>query len=445
MKMFDELINRNIVIKRNLFISLIISFALLSLSASLTTTNQSKTNTKLNSNIRDSINLENSIMNRNTIKNNELSLQNNSAHSTITNNSLIKTKEKNTPFTIIETLQKLKFHINKITEANKVKDKNKSVFILNTEILPHKKLESKEDHEQEVFPFKAESNTQYNWGVIWWNFVTYPPDNAIMGKSTKYWLSKDNVKTDFIEFFFEIPTKIDSLLIQWRLPPTSFKVEFRTKTYGPLIPVTDIVYKFEKIKPNGELGTMLDVSDENSLIFHKPIFVISVRITMFDPLKSFKFSIFKVRFFNIRTNLMIINKTIDECKEYCLYINTNIPMEGTNVTAVECLDGMSTADNRELFQFYGDRSIRDFNSKHCIGFDLSTNNVVLKDCGFTTTYRIMTNDDGSLSFNGYEDKCIGIDMSKFVSDNFVNVNTDLKTSSEMENDIYRKENLLSKN
>jgi hypothetical protein len=323
-------------------------------------------------------------------------------------------------------------------------EESQNIFIMNTEPFEDKPAAASSEREQEVNPRSARSGTYYHWGFAWWTFLAFPPENTINGRSFSYWLSKDGVKEDYIEYSFDIPTKLDSMLIHWRLAPTSFKLEFRVKDDGPLIPLTNKILKFEKITKDGKKGSLSQVSEKNAFKFNKPIFVKSLRITMNDPLKSNKFSIFKTRFFNIITTMMIVNQTIDPCKQYCFYINTDKPRDGTAVEAVDCLSGMSTADNRELFQYYSDRSVRNYNSKHCVGFDPLSKEVVLRDCLASSAYKINTNEDNSLSFVGYEKDCLYLDNSSNKSANFVDDKTQVFATSEFDKEVYKKENILSK-
>lgn len=345
---------------------------------------------------------------------------------------------------------------NKLNEKSKSKNKegsymtalreeeSQNIFIMNTEPLEDKPAASSSEREQEVTPRSARSGTYYHWGFAWWTFLAFPPENTINGRSFSYWLSKDGVKQDYIEYSFDIPTKLDSMFIHWRLAPTSFKLEFRVKDDGPLIPLTNSIVKFEKITKDGKKGSLSQVSEKNAFKFNKPIFVKNLRITMNEPLKSNKFSIYKTRFFNIITTMMIVNQTVDPCKQYCFYINTDKPRDGTVVEAVDCLSGMSTADNRELFQYYSDRSVRNYNSKHCVGFDPLSKEVVLRDCQASSAFKINTNDDNSLSFVGYEKDCLYLDNSSNKSANFVDDKTQVFATSEFDKEVYKKENILSK-
>lgn len=321
---------------------------------------------------------------------------------------------------------------------------SQNIFIMNTEILDHKPHASSIDNEQEVIPRTARAGTYFTWGFAWWSFLAFPPENSIIGRSYSYWLSKDGVNEDYIEYTFDIPTKLDSMLIEWRLPPTSFKLEFRVSDNGPLIPLTNKEVKFKKIQDDGKPGSLAAVWPNNGFKFNKPIFVKSVKISMWEPLKSHKFSIFKTRFFNLRTTMVIVNQTVDPCKQFCFYVNTDKPVEGTSVESIDCLSGMSTADNRELFQYYSDRSVRSYNSKLCIGFDPLSKVVVLRNCQNYSPYKITTNNDNSLSFTGYENECIYLDTSKSQSENMVNQTTEVLATSEFDKGLYKKENITSK-
>ena len=105
---------------------------------------------------------------------------------------------------------------------------------------------------------------------------------------------------------------------------------------------------------------------------------------------------------------------------------------------------MSTADNRELFQIYSDRSIRTFNDKLCLGFDLRTKNAILKSCDAYTPFTVITNPNNTLSFTGYEKECLALNTANSISNNFITEFTELVASSEYDKNLYRKENMLSK-
>jgi len=320
-----------------------------------------------------------------------------------------------------------------------------NVFIANTEVSVSKPAGKKNGDEQEIYPIKANSGTFYSWGFSWWTFLSFPPNNTIQGRSHSYWLSKKDVNEDYLEYHFEIPTKIDSMTIDWRLPPTSFLVEFLVKENGAWIPLIERYYKYKAIDKNGHRMDLSSVSNSNALMFRKPVFAKAIKITMYNPLKSHKFGVYKIRFYNHKTTMVILNQSVDPCKQICFYVNTNKAKEGTTVEGTDCLAGLATADNRELFQYWNDRTIRTYNSsKLCIGFDMLSHNVILKSCNSSSPFTFLNNPDSTLSFKGFENMCLSLDTSKSLSDNFINENTEIKASSEFDKEVYKKENIRSK-
>lgn len=336
---------------------------------------------------------------------------------------------------------------NQVSTRHKGKtlDDELNIFIINTQI-GIKQNPPAGSQEQEVYPSTAESNTYYQYSWRYWkNIFYYPPTEAInRGGSWKYWMSKNGVSEDFIEFFFAYPTKLNSMTIMWRLPPKRYKVEFRVRDAGPLIPVTEMQYKFKDIEDNGWPGSISKVLDNNSLMFQKPIFAKSVKISMWEPLKSEKFSIFKVKFWNQKDTILIVNKMFDSCKNYCFYVNSSKPLSGSRVQAVDCLGGMGTADNRELWMLNSDNSVAHFNSHLCLSEDMGTHDVILKECGPYNPFRINVKPDDTLSFKGYESQCLVMDTSTNQTLNFINEQTDMSVTSEYDDEVYKKQNIASK-
>jgi hypothetical protein len=320
-----------------------------------------------------------------------------------------------------------------------------NIFIINTNI-GIKTNAPAGSQEQEVYPTTATSNTYYQYSWRWWkNIFYYPPVEAInRGGSWKYWMSKNGVTEDYIEFFFATPTKLNSMSILWRLHPKRYKVEFRVSDGGKLIPVTEMQYKYKDIEDDGRPGSISKVLDTNSLMFQKPIFAKSVKISMWDPLKSEKFSIFKVKFWNQRDTLLIVNKMFDSCKNYCFYVNTDKPLDGSRVQAADCLSGMSTADNRELWMLNSDNSVEHKNSHLCLSEDMGTHDVILKGCGPYNPFKINVKTDDTLSFRGYEKDCLVMDTSTNQTLNFINIKTELSVTSEYDDEVYKKTNISSK-
>lgn len=326
------------------------------------------------------------------------------------------------------------------------------VFIMNT-IIGLKSSPKAGSQEEEVFPSYADSHSYFgsDWkpGVSWlpqlWNNLSYQPQNTINKTEygSKYWLSTHGVQSDYLQFNFEEPTKLNVMTIKWRMAPTTFKVEFKVRDDGPYIPMTETFYKYRKIELNGEPGSIAKVLSQDSLTFQKPIFAKSVKISMWDPLKSSKFGIDKVLFYKAKDIIMLTNKSYNKCKNYCMYVNTNVIREGTRVCAIDCLSGMSTADNRELWTLNANNKLSYFNNgQYCLGTDMQTKQIILKNCE-ENEFILNFKADDTISFRGYENECIVMDTSKDMSDNFLGADTDLVATSEYDDEVYKKANILN--
>lgn len=318
-------------------------------------------------------------------------------------------------------------------------------FILNTEVGELKSASNPSDEEQEVLPSYASATSFKKKSFLFFDFGSHPPENAISGHDG-YWMSQDNSKEEALMMTFEIPTKIDIINIIWKIPPTSFIVEFNVEDNGNFIPLMNREIKYQPINERGERVSISKVSYENTLYFKKPVYAKNIRIKMWDPLKNKMFSVEKVKYFNVKSFIMLVNQTANPCANYCVYVNTDKPRVQTMVEAADCLSGLSTADNRELFELSFDRSIRSFNGRLCLGFDIETLNVQLYECQSPTQWVLLYNQDGSISFKGYEKMCMFLDKSNIFSDNFILREEDIEVSStfEGESEMYKKGNILSK-
>ena len=154
------------------------------------------------------------------------------------------------------------------------------------------------------------------------------------------------------------------------------------------------------------------------------------------------FAINKVRFFQKRSYILIKNELIDYCTNQCFYINTDKPRNNILVESYPCLEVLNLADNRELFIYYNDRSLRLANDHNkCIGFN-GAKEIILKTCNdYEPTYAVDFKTDGTLYFHGYESECIYVDGSTHYSENFVNQQTEIIVTSEGDQQTYKKENI----
>lgn len=323
-------------------------------------------------------------------------------------------------------------------------DEIQNVFTMSTLIESSRPPPSESDQEQEVIPSNAESGTYFSRKFWWFNIEDRNPRNAIsQWHGWNYWKSEYRRTDDWWQADFSSVTKFDSMEILWRDPPKEFKVEFNVSDGGTFIPLTENHLKFVSIV-NGKTMNRHNVSKTDAIIFQKPVFAKNIRITMKNPLNGSYFAINKVRFYNKRTITMIYNQTFSPCQNFCLYVNTDKPRVNTRIVGMGCLEGMATGDNRELFTFYNDKSLRLYNAQHlCVGKN-GQKEIVLVECDEgDPTFKLETRSDSSLYFQSLEDECIYMNTEHNKSDNFVNENTEIIATSEFDKGSFKKENMRS--
>lgn len=365
----------------------------------------------------------------------------------------INTKDKN--YNKAKFADNFRFSTSRTSETNSIMDREslsqqieevQNVFTMSTLIESSLPTPSESDQEQEVIPSNAESGTYYTRRFLWFNAEDRNPRNAInQWNGYNYWESKHQRQEDWWQADFSSVTKFDSMEIQWRAAPTEFRVEFSVQDNGNLIALTENHKKFIPIV-DGKTMSKSNVSLTDAIIFQKPVFAKNIRITMKNPLNNSYFSIKKVRFFNKRSIVMIYNQTYSPCNNYCLYVNTDKPRVNSDIVAMDCLDGMATGDNRELFTFYNDKSLRLYNAQHlCVGKN-SQKEIVLMECDDADpTFKLETRSDSSLYFQSLEDECIYMNTQQNKSQNFIDENTEILSTSEYDKGSFKKENMKSNN
>jgi len=273
--------------------------------------------------------------------------------------------------------------------------------------------------------------------------ISYGACNAISGRSTRYWLSKPNVKDDSWEAIFDEPQKIDLIEINWLYPPKNFKVFFKLDDSSDYIALSEL---YEKIKYHSDVGLIANkysFNPWNTIVFTKPIFAKRIRLALSEPLERYRsFAINKVKFFQKMSSFMLKNESINDCVNYCLFVNTDKPRENVIVEAFPCIQAIVMGNNQELFTYGVRRDLRYFNNKEfCIGFN-AANEIALRACSSNDpAYKVQINKDGSFSFIGTTDRCIYIDDNKSTSPNFVEMNTEITVTSQADDASYKKENI----
>jgi hypothetical protein len=323
-------------------------------------------------------------------------------------------------------------------KMNNTKEKN--LLMMNSEVLNAKPPTDKDDFESDVFPNSANAGSEFKWSFLWWTIMHFPARNALKSDGT-YWLSTRGRQHDHWEAVFDQPQKIDVIDIKWRLAPKRFRVFIKLDDKSDYIPVTGVFEKTSFINKEGKISSKDAISEYNAIVFHKPIFAKRVRINLNEPVKHGSFSIFYVKFYQKRTTILVKNELIDSTQQYCMYVNTDMPTDGTKVEVYPCLRSLTLANNNELWVYYNDSSIRHYNSKLCLGFDVE-NDLALRHCGdYNPSFTVKLRHDSTMYFTGYEEKCIVIDERKKVSSSFLNEDTEVTVTSQADQQTFKKENI----
>jgi len=313
-------------------------------------------------------------------------------------------------------------------------------FMINTEHVRKKPPSNPTDYEVPIVPRSANSQTHYSWGFPPFR-VSYAAYNCLEGRWHSKWLSKQHAIDDHWEAVFSFPQKLDSMEITWTNPPERFRLYFKLDESSKYIPLTELIEKYKKVE-DGKKKNKDTVSMKDSFLFHKPLFAKRVRIAMNKPTKQDTFGIEYVKFFEKRTTIMMRNQTIYPDKQVCFWVNSPNPQEFDKIELLDCVEAIQLGDNRELWVYYTDRSIRHYISQMCMGFDDKYNLCLRKCIENDPTYKVFVNTDGSLNFEGFEDRIISANTHNRVGQNFVNMKTELTVTSQADSGVYRKENIL---
>lgn len=325
------------------------------------------------------------------------------------------------------------------TAPPKVQTREINPFMINTEHILKKPAAAPGDFEVEVIPRSAFSSTHYSWGF--WPFkVNYAARNALRIRDHTKWLSKQHVIDDHWEAVFLYPQKLDSFEITWTNPPERFRIFFKQSDGSHYIALTELIEKYKPIEA-GKLNSKDNVGLSDAFLFHKPIFAKRIRIAMNKPTKQDMFGIEWVRFYEKRTTILIKNSDLDPNKQMCLWVNTPMPKEYDRVEIYSCVDAIQVGDNRELWVYYTDKTIRHFISHMCIGFD-DKYNLVLRQCmDNDPTFKLEVNTDGTISFNGFDDRIFATNNQDRTGINFVTRDTEISVTSQADSQMYKKENI----
>lgn len=220
------------------------------------------------------------------------------------------------------------------------------------------------------------------------------------------------------------------------------KIFYKLDQETDWIPATEIFSRDELKDKQGNKIPIGSSSDYNTIYFKKPLLCTEFRIMMNLPVKKKSFSIEKVYFFQ-KISKGIIKTSVDP-KKSCWYINTDVPRENVPIFTYPCTKVIMAGTGNEIFESTTNKMIKSLASGLCVGYSEVTKEVLLKSCeNEGSAYVIQYNLDSSMYFDRNTDTAIYMDQKSDVT-NFINSETEIITSSEADQNQYKKENILLK-
>lgn len=318
----------------------------------------------------------------------------------------------------------------------------KNEYTLNADIYETKLPASTTDIENEVFPKTAKAGTTFSWGFLLWKKTEFTATCAISNKA-KYWMSRKRVKNDYWEAYFDKPTKISKIVIDWKNAPKKFKIFFNyDSTKSEYIPATPNYSKYDHVTQFATKSSKNALSLENTIIFNRPILAKQIKIAMSEPINNSFFAINSVSFYEMTNHIIIKNEVLLKNTQLCLFVNSNKIKVGEIVEAYSCLEAVGIGNNNEIFIQDINKSIRHMNSGLCLGFNKASELALTKCSKYAPPFTLQTRSDLSLFFTGYPNKCLVIDITNKSNVNFISPLTEVITTSDLDNSYSRK-NLIN--
>lgn len=324
-------------------------------------------------------------------------------------------------------------------------------YIMNTVVNSENYEETKiEDDEQEVKPMKATSIDHYKKSTLMGN-IDFSPNNCIKNNSLS-WKSQPTDEEE-LTFVFNDVTKLDKMTIHWINHPTTFQIFVKTSEDDKkdAIPATNVNRLYEPYGSHGEKKPQESVSKYTLIKFNQSLHVKLLSIKMNRPLNNI-FEVGKVKFFNQKTLVQIYNQTSCKCNNYCLYVNTNKPIEYDKIVGIDCNEAAYLSNLNELFYYGSDYTIKPkWDQKLLVGINdvysmstekSDTNLKLFKD--INSNLKIGHNDDGSIYFARTPELCVYIDKTRKELENYGNHNTSVDAPSDFSQVTSKFQNVFGK-
>ncbi len=161
-----------------------------------------------------------------------------------------------------------------------------------------------------------------------------------------------------------------------------------------------------------------------------------------EPIKKKSFSINKVSFYTKNSRGLFLSTLKNQNQlNYCMFINSDKPREFSRVVVYPCIEAIALGMGNELFEFRNNGLIKLLTKDLCVGYNEKTKELNLTQCSdFRSAFKVNYHKDSSMYFTSMKDSSIYIETKKQI--NYINENVEVITSSEMDQTIHSKKNIL---
>lgn len=129
--------------------------------------------------------------------------------------------------------------------------------------------------------------------------------------------------------------------------------------------------------------------------------------------------------------------------EFCWFVNTDKPREGSLIVAYPCIGAISMGLGFELFHFETNGQIRLINTSLCVGYSEGTKELMLKECGESRSAYVLVMDfDHSFYFAADKSLSLYMSIQKNEGFNLIGSSTEIMATSEMDKNEHKKENIV---
>jgi len=220
----------------------------------------------------------------------------------------------------------------------------------------------------------------------------FGPENVL--NKVNFWCSSgDHSLDDEVHFNLEFETsyRVYGMWIHWAFAPGVFKIRFSNDKinwddhFGGFrysLKGGNVLW-WKSILSNPATRWRYKSFDER-ITFTEAKWIRYIEITMKIPVNQY-FGIYKVEFYS-KTQAIVMIKSMKPRESLCLTVNNGILINYSPVFAVDCLQGISYGDNRDIWVLNSNGYITTYRDNKCLESpDSSTLNII--DCGIAADYK----------------------------------------------------------